>query len=96
MQLAALAEHELRLVHADAVEELDAVDRQRTVLLDALESGPPGRLSDDDRDVLQYAMRTQQLAAEAMRQRRDQLAVQLGHSDRARRAAAGYAAGTRA
>jgi hypothetical protein len=91
-QLALLAEHELHLVRTDAVEELEGVHDRRVALLAALEAPGAGPLGQADKDVLQRATRTQLLAAEAMRQRRDRLAAQLSQNGVARRAAAGYAA----
>ncbi len=90
--LAALADHELHLVRTDALDELDAVHEQRVALLEILETPGAGPLPAADQAVLQRAMRTQLLAAEAMRQRRDHLATQLRQNGHARRAAAGYAA----
>lgn len=90
--LAALAGHELHLVGTEAFEELESVHAQRVALLAVLETPGSEPLDAGDHAVLQNAMRTQLLAAEAMRQRRDRLAGQLQHSVHARRAAAGYAA----
>jgi hypothetical protein len=93
-QLAALAEHELALVQSGAVDELDAVHHRRMELLTALgAAGADGRTAQDTAQ-LQTAARTQMLAREAMRQRRDDLAAELRHSGHARRAAAGYLAST--
>jgi hypothetical protein len=91
--LAVLAQREFALVDAEAYEELPAVHARRVELIDALGGpgeGPP--LSPEDRAQLQTAARVQQLAGEAMRQRRDALRRQLGQSGHARRAAAGYRA----
>lgn len=92
--LAGLAQHELSLAESGAYEALDAVNDRRLALLAAL--GPPGgsRLTAGDKDLLRTAARTQLLAREAMRQARDELSAQLGHTHQARRAAAGYRAST--
>lgn len=90
--LAALAQHELALVESEAYEGLEAVHAQRVDLLAALEAAGGSSLTPGDRAVLQTAARTQSLATEAMRQRRDALARELRHSGHARRAAAGYRA----
>lgn len=90
--LAALAQRELALVEAGALEELDAVHEQRLVLLDALPAAGAAALGEADREQLRSAARAQMLAGEAMRQRRDALRRDLGHSGQARRAAAGYRA----
>lgn len=92
--LAVLAERELTLVQTGAYEALEDVHERRVALLDAL--GPPGRAgrSEGERACLRDAARLQQLANEAMRQRRDELARELGHNGQARRAVAGYRAST--
>jgi hypothetical protein len=91
--LAALAEHELNLVRTEAFAELETVHEERLALLAVLETpGGGGPLDDAAEAALQGAMRTQLLAAEAMRQGCGRLAAQLQHSGHARRAAAGYAA----
>ncbi|WP_354699784.1 hypothetical protein DSM112329_00039 [Paraconexibacter sp. AEG42_29] len=92
--LGALAQHELSLVESGAYDELDAVGAVRLDLLTALGAPGSARLTDADKDVLRSAARTQLLAREAMRQARDTLAGQLGRTDHARRAAAGYRAST--
>jgi hypothetical protein len=90
--LAALAQSELSLVESGAYEELEAVHARRVELLAAIVPPAGPALSPPDRVLLQSAARTQMLAAEAMRQRRDELARELGRSGHARRAAAGYRA----
>jgi hypothetical protein len=90
--LAALAQSELSLVESGAYDELEALHARRVELLAAIAPPAGPALSPQDRVLLQTAARTQMLAGEAMRQRRDELARELGRSGHARRAAAGYRA----
>lgn len=84
-----LAERELALVVSGAYEDLDAVHAERLRLLELLPA--PGTLHEAGKTVLRAAAHMQLTAREAMRQRRDRLAAELGRTDHARRAAAGYA-----
>jgi hypothetical protein len=86
--LAALADEELALVLDGRVEDLEALAARRSVLLGALT--PAAGADPAQRPALEHALRTHALAAQALRDRLEQTAAELGGLRSRRAAVQGY------
>jgi hypothetical protein len=85
--LAELAERELELVSAGAIDRLPSVHTQREALVASLPARPPA----EARGALERAAATQARVTTALESRRQQLAAELDRVGKGRVALRGYA-----